>query len=141
MTGLRLFRMSLLVLAAMWSIPAGSFAQNGDMTDLNQSPNPLLRAFAWRSIGPVGQGGRVDDIAVDPTNPFRYYVGFATGGLWRTTNNGTTFEPIFDAASAEASDRGRSRASTPDAFRERGRVHDVPAGARGQLVELRRPLR
>jgi photosystem II stability/assembly factor-like uncharacterized protein len=38
----------------------------------------------------------VDDIAVDPTNPFRYYVGFATGGLWRTTNNGTTFEPIFD---------------------------------------------
>ena len=96
MTGLRLFRMSLLVLAAMWSIPAVSFAQNGDMTDLNQSPNPLLRAFAWRSIGPVGQGGRVDDIPVDPTNPFRYYVGFATGGLWRTTNNGTTFEPIFD---------------------------------------------
>ena len=96
MTGLCLFRMSLLVLAAMWPIPAVSFAQNGDMTDLNQSPNPLLRAFVWRSIGPVGQGGRVDDIAVDPTNFFRYYVGFATGGLWRTTNNGTTFEPIFD---------------------------------------------
>jgi len=71
-------------------------AQDSDLAVLNQSENPLLRPFAWRSIGPIGQGGRVDDIAVDPTNPFRYYVGFATGGLWRTTNNGTTFEPIFD---------------------------------------------
>ncbi len=96
MTDSRLLRMSLLLLATTWSLPAVLFAQDGDMAVLNQSPNPLLRPFVWRSIGPVGQGGRVDDIAVDPTNPFRYYVGFATGGLWRTTNNGTTFEPIFD---------------------------------------------
>jgi photosystem II stability/assembly factor-like uncharacterized protein len=45
----------------------------------------------------VGQGGRVDDIAVHPTDPHTFYVGFATGGLWKTTNNGTTFEPIFDS--------------------------------------------
>lgn len=96
MTGSPFLRMSLLLLAATWSLPAASVAQDGDMAVLNQSTNPLLRPFMWRSIGPVGQGGRVDDIAVDPTNPFRYYVGFATGGLWRTTNNGTTFEPIFD---------------------------------------------
>ena len=96
MIGSRLLRISVLLLAATWSLPAGSVAQDGAIAVSNQSPNPLLRPFVWRSIGPVGQGGRVDDIAVDPTNPFRYYVGFATGGLWRTTNNGTTFEPIFD---------------------------------------------
>ena len=63
---------------------------------VNQSDDPMLRPFRWRSIGPVGQGGRVDDIAVHPTDTRVFYVGFATGGLWKTTNNGTTFEPIFD---------------------------------------------
>lgn len=96
MTGSRVLCMSLLLLAATWSLPAASVAQDADIAVVNQSSNPLLRPFKWRSIGPVGQGGRVDDIAVDPTNPFRYYVGFATAGLWRTINNGTTFEPIFD---------------------------------------------
>ncbi len=41
-------------------------------------------------------GGRIDDIDAVESNPFIYYVGFATGGLWKTVNNGTTFEPIFD---------------------------------------------
>ena len=53
--------------------------------------------FSWRNIGPFGQGGRVDDLAVHPTDTRIYYVGFATAGLWKTTNNGTTFEPIFDS--------------------------------------------
>src|SRR5690606_19839295 len=55
-----------------------------------------LRSFRWRSIGPAGQGGRVDDIAVSERDPHTFYIGFATGGLWKTTNNGTTFTPIFD---------------------------------------------
>jgi hypothetical protein len=63
---------------------------------INQSDDPLLKAFRWRSIGPAGQGGRVDDIAVVEDDPSTFYVGFATGGVWKTTNNGTTFEPIFD---------------------------------------------
>ena len=56
----------------------------------------MLKTFRWRSIGPVGQGGRVDDIAVRPDDPHTFFVGFATGGLWKTTNNGTTFKPVFD---------------------------------------------
>jgi photosystem II stability/assembly factor-like uncharacterized protein len=63
---------------------------------LNVSDDPVLRPFRWRSIGPVGQGGRVDDIAVVENDTRTFYVGFATGGLWKTTNRGTTFEPIFD---------------------------------------------
>ncbi|GIW52620.1 MAG: hypothetical protein KatS3mg081_1975 [Gemmatimonadales bacterium] len=77
--------------------PQSQRAENGY---INQSDDPLLRAFRWRSIGPAGQGGRVDDIAVVEDDPSTFYVGFATGGVWKTTNNGTTFEPIFDTYSA-----------------------------------------
>src|SRR6266700_1925025 len=63
---------------------------------LNEPTNPMLRGFRWRSVGPVGQGGRVDDFAVDERNPSTFYVGFAVGGVVRTVNNGTTFESIFD---------------------------------------------
>ena len=46
---------------------------------INVPENPLLSGFRWRSIGPVGQGGRVDDIAVDEKNPSTFYIGFAVG--------------------------------------------------------------
>jgi len=92
----RLFRYLLVLTVAALSLPSSSTAQATSASVVNQTDNPLLRPMVWRSIGPVGQGGRVDDIAVDPHNPFVYYVGFATGGLWKTVNNGTTFTPIFD---------------------------------------------
>jgi photosystem II stability/assembly factor-like uncharacterized protein len=63
---------------------------------INQSDDPLLKPFRWRSIGPASMGGRIDDIEVVESNPSIFYVGFATGGIWKTTNNGTTFTPIFD---------------------------------------------
>ncbi len=63
---------------------------------INLSDDPLLRPFVWRAIGPANMGGRIDDIAVDEKKPSTYYLGFAGGGLWKTTNNGTTFTPIFD---------------------------------------------
>jgi photosystem II stability/assembly factor-like uncharacterized protein len=66
---------------------------------LHASKDPILRNFTWRSIGPANMGGRVDDIAVVETSPSTYYIGFATGGIWKTVNNGTTFTPIFDEQS------------------------------------------
>jgi hypothetical protein len=74
--------------------------QTGEL--INASDDPLLQGFRWRSIGPVGQGGRVDDIAVNPKNPKNFFVGFATAGLWKTTNNGTTFRPVFDTYSTHS---------------------------------------
>jgi photosystem II stability/assembly factor-like uncharacterized protein len=62
---------------------------------LHQPTDPRLQGFRWRSIGPTGQGGRIDDIAADEKNPSTYYIGFAVSGLWKTENNGTTFENIF----------------------------------------------
>lgn len=50
----------------------------------------------WRSIGPAFASGRISDFAVDPKNSAHYFVGVASGHIWKTTNNGTTFEPVFD---------------------------------------------
>ncbi|WP_419939754.1 glycosyl hydrolase [Candidatus Palauibacter sp.] len=92
----------LALLAAVLTLPAPVLAQ-GEARDeetevvINAPGHPLLQGFRWRSIGPTGQGGRVDDLAVHPADPRTFYVGFATGGLWKTTNNGTTFESIFDS--------------------------------------------
>lgn len=55
-----------------------------------------LKRLPWRSIGPAIMGGRVSDLCFEPGNPKAYLVGYASGGLWRTKNHGTTFEPIFD---------------------------------------------
>ena len=92
-------RIARALAAAMCALPALSFAQPAPPAParvLNQPDNALLRDFRWRSIGPVGQGGRIDDIAVDEKHPTTYYIGFAVGGVVKTVNNGTTFESIFD---------------------------------------------
>lgn len=57
----------------------------------------IVRGFKWRSIGPALMSGRVVDIAVDPTNRNIWYVAAASGGVWKTRNSGTTWEPIFDS--------------------------------------------
>ncbi len=55
-----------------------------------------LKRIPWRSIGPANMGGRVSDLCFKPGDHKTFYMGFASGGLWRTTNMGTTFEPLFD---------------------------------------------
>ncbi|MFZ0198076.1 MAG: glycosyl hydrolase [Candidatus Sulfotelmatobacter sp.] len=50
----------------------------------------------FRSIGPAVASGRVMSIAVNPKNKFEYYVGVASGGVWKTVNDGTTWSPVFD---------------------------------------------
>ena len=56
----------------------------------------LFKNLKARAIGPAVMGGRVSDIAIDPHNPFVFYVGLATGGVFKSSNNGVSFEPIFD---------------------------------------------
>lgn len=48
------------------------------------------------NVGPTVMSGRVADIDVSPFDPTHFYVAYASGGLWRTRNNGQSFEPIFD---------------------------------------------
>jgi len=52
----------------------------------------------WKLIGPFEISGRVTDIAVPKDKPYVYYVAAASGGVWKTENNGITWTPIFDHA-------------------------------------------
>ena len=56
----------------------------------------VVSGLSFRCIGPALTAGRIADIAVNPDNPSEYYLGVASGGVWKTTNHGTTYEPIFD---------------------------------------------
>jgi photosystem II stability/assembly factor-like uncharacterized protein len=78
----------------------GSLPASAQDKSENKLDDTFLKNLEFRSIGPANMGGRIDDIAVVENNPSTFYVGAATGGLWKTTNNGTTFEPIFDAQSS-----------------------------------------
>jgi photosystem II stability/assembly factor-like uncharacterized protein len=64
-----------------------------------QVSNPLdsatLAAFRWRSVGPANMSGRVTDIEGIGSPSKTFYVATAAGGIWKTTNNGTTFRPLF----------------------------------------------
>jgi len=56
-----------------------------------------ISGLKWRNIGPALTSGRISDFAVNPDNPFEYYVAVSSGGVWKTINNGVTYEPIFDS--------------------------------------------
>ena len=55
-----------------------------------------LSSLPWRAIGPASFGGRIDDIEAVPGRPGTIFVGTAGGGVFRSTNNGTTWSPVFD---------------------------------------------
>jgi photosystem II stability/assembly factor-like uncharacterized protein len=59
----------------------------------------FFERLEWRSIGPASMGGRMTDIEGIPGNPGLVYAASASGGLWKTTNGGVTWTPIFDHAS------------------------------------------
>jgi photosystem II stability/assembly factor-like uncharacterized protein len=57
----------------------------------------IINDVKFRSIGPNIMSGRVVDLDVNPDDPTEFYVAYATGGLWHTTNNGQGFIPVFDS--------------------------------------------
>ncbi|HEX4935718.1 MAG TPA: hypothetical protein VFV33_21205, partial [Gemmatimonadaceae bacterium] len=67
-----------------------------------QSPIPpaAVSGLPLRSIGPALMGGRIADLAVHPRDRHTWYVAAGSGGVWKTTNAGVTFSPIFDAQSS-----------------------------------------
>ena len=82
-------------LLAAIMIPAVLTAATDD--DTHWLTAETLSGLELRGIGPALSSGRISDIAVDPTDNSRYFVTVASGGVWRTTNAGTTWEPVFDS--------------------------------------------
>jgi len=62
----------------------------------NDSVSSIFNGLKFRSIGPAVTSGRISDFAVNPHDPSEYYVATASGGVWKTVNDGTSWEPIFD---------------------------------------------
>jgi photosystem II stability/assembly factor-like uncharacterized protein len=66
-----------------------------------EAPKPgfnehTFKGLEFRSIGPAFMSGRISDIAIVPGKPSQWYVAVGSGGVWKTLNRGTTWEPIFD---------------------------------------------
>ena len=86
------FALGAIVLALQLSL---AFAADEETPEpgFNES---TFKGLEFRSIGPAFMSGRIADIAIDPGNQSTWYVGVGSGGVWKTRNRGTTWEPIFD---------------------------------------------
>jgi photosystem II stability/assembly factor-like uncharacterized protein len=84
--------------AFLWGAPLGQEkpGNQGPPAAANRPTAEAFRGLELRSLGPALTPGRIADIAVDPRNRSVWYVAVASGGLWRTTNRGLTWQPIFD---------------------------------------------
>ncbi len=83
--------LAALALTFLTMIP-GTVATGQINTPLDSA---TLAAFPWRSVGPANMSGRVTDVEGIPTPSKTFYFAAATGGIWKTTNNGVTFRPLF----------------------------------------------
>jgi photosystem II stability/assembly factor-like uncharacterized protein len=83
---------ALIVVCAL-ALPLA--AAEEEMTD-NGKAGKAFAGLKLRSIGPALMSGRIADIAIHPTDFSTWYVAVGSGGVWKTTNSGTTWKPIFD---------------------------------------------
>ncbi|MEN8880753.1 MAG: glycosyl hydrolase [Polaribacter sp.] len=78
-------------------IPTNSTVVQNSLEQKTKMMNTsMVKNIAFTNIGPTVMSGRVADVAVNPENTTEFYVGYASGGLWYTNNNGTTFTPVLD---------------------------------------------
>ena len=82
-------RASLVIAVLMTSFDTSATAQAPDM-------QTTMSALTFREIGPALMGGRISSLAVVESKPQFFYLGTATGGLWKTENHGTSWTPLFD---------------------------------------------
>ncbi len=107
------FALVLLAALASAGLPASAWAQAAD-PGAAYPPTPgmdrvaasesrfdlhatsLVKNVPWRNVGPTVMSGRIVDVEASPSDPLTFYAAYATGGLWRTTDGGITFEPMFE---------------------------------------------
>ncbi|EED33687.1 BNR/Asp-box repeat domain protein [gamma proteobacterium NOR5-3] len=82
-------------LSACFACTGSVYAQNATEKDELLS-EATFKGLTFRNIGPAVRSGRVADLAIHPENESLWYVAVGSGGVWKTRNAGTTFEPIFD---------------------------------------------
>ena len=87
----------LLKAAVAVSIALSCSPTYADKNDKDETfSSSTFKAMELRNIGPAYMSGRIADIAIDQNNPSTWYTAVGSGGVWKTTNAGTTWTPIFD---------------------------------------------
>ncbi len=87
------FFMLLIFLVSFTNVEAKKKKEETKSDTLKSS---VFSGLKWRSIGPAFTSGRIADFAVNPKNHAIYFVATASGGIWKTENDGITFKPVFD---------------------------------------------
>ena len=90
---MKLLKLLLVSLAVLFSYNLVVGQNSKDHERLIKS---ALNGFNFRSVGPAFMSGRIADIAIDPENENVWYVAVGSGGVWKTENAGTTWNPIAD---------------------------------------------
>ena len=85
----------ILLLLLAWGTGAVFHAPTSLGAQSTEDVERFANALEFREVGPTIMGGRIADLAVVESDPSTFYVGTATGGVWKTTNSGITFEPVF----------------------------------------------
>ena len=96
------------------SVSSSVKSQTIDIATIADAANGLK----MRSIGPAVMGGRIADIAVSEQDPSNWYVAVGSGGLWKTSNNGISWKPVFDSQTSYSIGSVAIALSNRTAFRE-----------------------
>jgi photosystem II stability/assembly factor-like uncharacterized protein len=100
---LRRFSVFSLAVAILFSSATTSLWGQDSDKPKDETPgvnSSLVSALRFRGIGPALMSGRIGDIVVDPVKKSTWYVAACSGGVWKTTNAGVTWKPIFDGQSS-----------------------------------------
>jgi photosystem II stability/assembly factor-like uncharacterized protein len=99
-------RAIVAVFAACLGVAGSSIAQGPPQRPILPKPNlstdPLLHSFMFRSIGPAVMSGRLDDIQGSAKDPMLLWIGYAMGGVWKSTDGGIHWKSQFDNMPAES---------------------------------------
>tara|TARA_B100001057_G_scaffold364537_1_gene367422 strand:+ start:3005 stop:6274 length:3270 start_codon:yes stop_codon:yes gene_type:complete len=89
-----------ILLVALLFVGLNTNSQKNKKDNKEPLDDISVNALKWRSVGPALTSGRISDLAVNPDKPFEYYVAVASGGVWKTSNWGVDYKPIFDGQSS-----------------------------------------
>ncbi|APY08315.1 glycosyl hydrolase [Winogradskyella sp. J14-2] len=95
------FAASALVVFAQQPATSAETVKRALAEKREMAKTSLVKNVPFENIGPTIMSGRVVDVDVNPEMPSEFYVGYASGGVWHTTNNGTTFTPILDGSDTQ----------------------------------------
>lgn len=100
---MKIFRLLIIFLMAFSFVTAQKKDDSKDeKKEKDKLTSTTFSGLKFRSIGPAFTSGRIADFAVNPNNHSEYYVATASGGLWKTINNGTTWQALADTVQAYA---------------------------------------